>query len=168
MYSIALYTNALPFLLVYVIVSQCFAGGSSSSSVLRFLFTAVLADAFFPGPQCLGFSWYLTNFTLAEAVTDRGCLQKLATVLCPWIAWATYLYLSSKGTYSGSFASKRWVGDFSDILSVLMGWSFTHDRNISYNSRCEAFVFKEPGQAWERDILWPALRSADLYKLYKR
>ena len=152
------------FIYHYLDTSQCFAGGSSSSSVLRFLFTAVLADAFFPGPQCLGFSWYLTNFTLEEAVTDRGCLLKLATVLCPRIAWAAYFHPSSKETYSGSFASRRWVGDFSDMLSVLMGWSFTHDRNISYNSRCEASVFKEPGQAWEREILWPALRSADLLR----
>lgn len=93
---------------------QCFAGGSSSTSVLRFLFrpgVSVFVTALFPGPQFFGFSWYLTNLTVSRTPIVAGCRAKLASVLpsaelgnryrkC--IRWLLHMLFGEQATSRGS------------------------------------------------------------------
>lgn len=63
--------------------------------------------------------------------------------------------------------NNRAAGDVSDIRSIRTGWRWAHARKTSWTAVRGAVVLREPGDACEREMWWPALSSAELHSLSK-
>lgn len=70
--------------------------------------------------------------------------------------------MQNQHIYLGLISSSRREGEFSDNVSIFTGFRLIQDLKISCTSRCDAVVLREPAHACEREILWPALRRAEL------
>jgi hypothetical protein len=66
-----------------------------------------------------------------------------------------------RGTHVIGFRRAKREGDFSGILSILTGFSLTCSLTISYMKLQGAFVLMDPGEAWDREILYPPLSRAE-------